>query len=47
MINTYGGKCGRYKMMQKPWKMIEPLAHWYLISESHKQELSNEYHDRV
>ena len=29
-------------MMQKPWKIIETLAHGY-SSESNRQEISNEY----
>ena len=44
---TAGGYVGLYKMMQKTWKITEPLAHGY-SSESTQQELSNEYqHDRV
>ena len=48
-INPYaaGGYFGRYKMMQKSWKITETLANGY-SSESTHQELSNEYqHDRV
>ena len=49
MFNPYagGGLFGKYKMMQKNWKMTETLAYGY-PSESTRQELSNEYqHDRV
>ena len=49
LINPYaaGGYFGRYKMIQKSWKMTETLANGY-SSESTHQELSNEYqHDMV
>ena len=48
-FNSYaaGGKFGKYKMVQKTWKMAETLAYGY-SSESTQWELSNEYqHDMV
>ena len=41
------GQFGQYKILQKPLKMTETLAHGYSY-ESTQQELSNEHqHDRV
>ena len=49
VLNPYaaGGWFGRYKIMQKTWKMTETLAHGY-SSESTQWELSDEYqHEKV
>ena len=49
VINPYaaGGKFGKYRLMQKIWKMTETMAYGYSY-ESSQWELSNEYlHDRV
>ena len=44
---TAGGQFGKYKKLQKSFKMTETLINGY-SSESSQQELSKEYqHDRV